>query len=450
MDIFGAVARRDVAAVRGLLAADRKLAGARDPSDRRPLHLAAERGDLEIARLLLENGARPDAKDKQKRTPLHSAVEGGHRDVARALVRAGAGVSALQQPKYGPLHGWLETGNEAAVDLAVELGADVNHVLQRYGRRIAPLHALAESGHATLSMDCRVRTGRMLLERGADPDARDDRDKTPLHLAAEQGHGPLMEVLLDHGADIEAREKEGGTPLFFAVASADLFAVELLLRRGADPHVRAGDGKTPLDYARDYFGFRYIAETLAEAAGQPVPVRMGRSRPGEFLCACKKGYLDLARRILSDDPNVVHARGAAGLIEAATALHLAATFGQPQIARLLLDHGHPVDAVDQWGTTPLMDAAKMGHIDVARALLDRGAQVNARDAHGSTALHEAAYPRAGADDLVGLLLGAGADPAVRDDNDKRALDRARGHLGHPMFAEHQGTLERVAALLEQA
>jgi ankyrin repeat protein len=158
----------------------------------------------------------------------------------------------------------------------------------------------------------------------------------------------------------------------------------------------------------------------------------------------------LAERVLGDDPQVIHTRGSVGLIETASPLHLAAVYGQPEIARVLLSHGHPADAVDEWGATPLMDAVQYGHVEVVKALLEHGAQVNAKNVHLNTALHEAAYPRAHAAELVQLLLTAGADPNARDSENHTPLEAARSQTGHPMFEEHQDELAQVIGLLDTA
>ena len=91
----------------------------------------------------------------------------------------------------------------------------------------------------------------LLLESGAESDARDKDGWTALHFAASLSALPeVVAVLLDNGADIESRGDNGVTPLHIAARlSKTPSVVELLLSRGADMRARDDDGKTAFDYA---------------------------------------------------------------------------------------------------------------------------------------------------------------------------------------------------------
>jgi ankyrin repeat protein len=121
------------------------------------------------------------------------------------------------------------------------------------------------------------------------------------------------------------------------------------------------------------------------------------------------GRIDRVRAALDDDPLAVRAFSPDGF----TALHLAAFFGKPEIARALLDAGAPVDAytTNDLANQPLHAAAAGRHLEVCRLLLAAGADVNATQHGGYTPLHEAAQH--GDIEMVELFLSAGADPTVR-------------------------------------
>jgi hypothetical protein len=121
----------------------------------------------------------------------------------------------------------------------LEKGENPN-VRDEYGS--TPLHKAASRGHVDIA--------RLLLEYGADPNVRDEYGWTPLHNAAYRGHVDVVAHLLERGADPNIQNKDGSTPLHKAASRGHVDVVRLLLEHGADPTVKNKDGATPLDVAR--------------------------------------------------------------------------------------------------------------------------------------------------------------------------------------------------------
>lgn len=124
-----------------------------------------------------------------------------------------------------------------------------------------------------------------------------------------------------------------------------------------------------------------------------------------------------------------------------TPLHLAAFFGHPEAAGLLLERGAEVDAFGRgWMTgTALHSAVSRMRTEVVRLLLAAGANPNVRQSHGWTPLHGAAHN--GDLTSVDALLDAGADPAARNDEGRSVLELAEE-------AGHAETIERIRAALQ--
>jgi ankyrin repeat protein len=99
-----------------------------------------------------------------------------------------------------------------------------------------------------------VAVAKLLIEKGADVNAKDKYDIPPLHKALEKGLVDIAKLLIDKGADINAKCKHDRTSLHFAAYNGLKDMVELLLAKGADTTVRTTDGDcyncTPLDWAK--------------------------------------------------------------------------------------------------------------------------------------------------------------------------------------------------------
>ncbi len=151
--------------------------------------------------------------------------------------------------------------------------------------------------------------------------------------------------------------------------------------------------------------------------------------------ACAGGQLATVRRFLDADPESIYARNTDGW----TPLHLAAFFGNLEVAQYLLSVGAPVDArsTNAMKNTPLHAAAAGGKAALVKLLLEAGAEVNSKQEGGWSSLHAAA--QSGNREMVELLVAGGADLKVRAANNQSPLDLAmlKGH------ADIVGLLEQI-------
>ena len=236
------------------------------------------------------------------------------------------------------------------------------HVNGRDSGGSTPLHHAA--GFGTLE------TMKRLIEAGAEVDARNDRNSTPLHWAVSDIE--KMRLLLARGAEINAKAERERTPLSLAASLRfDIAPLKLLLNKGANPNIASINGQTP----------------LMSAAGA------GNVEAMELLLAKKA------------DPLAVAGSGAVALMAAAASRN-------PEAVKLLLKHGADVNAKTKRNQTALFGAASRGAEDVVKLLLEEGAEVNIQDYQGHSPLLFAAMSESMSAPTVRMLLEKGAKTDV--------------------------------------
>jgi ankyrin repeat protein/globin len=142
------------------------------------------------------------------------------------------------------LHEVAGQRNLPLVELLLHLGADPN---ARDQWEHTPLYFVGNASHGAYG----AAVVRILIQNGANVNAQERlKHCTALHMAARRGNVPVAEALLDCGADAEARDKLGDTPLHRAVKCGKTEMVAFLLSRGANVHAEGKRGLTPWQVAR--------------------------------------------------------------------------------------------------------------------------------------------------------------------------------------------------------
>jgi len=105
--------------------------------------------------------------------------------------------------------------------------------------------------YISVTLTTQADTCEVLLRAGCSRDARTKVDKTPLHVASQEGHTDICELLLSQGADVDARDMLRMTPLHWAVERGCTQTVELLLKHGANTNIESKFDKTALEIASE-------------------------------------------------------------------------------------------------------------------------------------------------------------------------------------------------------
>ena len=111
-----------------------------------------------------------------------------------------------------------------------------------------------------------------LVGKGADIDAKDGNEWTPLHYACQYGQLLIVRCLIDKGADIEAKDKDQQTPLHIASQFGETDVVKYLVSKGANINIKNKDGKTPYSFAKNYEIRKFLSETHQLSGTPPDPI----------------------------------------------------------------------------------------------------------------------------------------------------------------------------------
>ena len=187
---------------------------------------------------------------------------------------------------------------------------------------------------------------------------------------------------------------------------------QLLITIAAVVLVGCGESKRKPTSILDAVDLRNI-EAVKQyiTAGTDVNTKDEDGRTALHLAA-SNGHTEIAKLLLANnaDVNVMNAVG-----QTETALHIAAWKGHPEIAKLLLANNADVNVIDTVGQTPLIFAAGRGHTEIVELLIAKGADVNAKTSSEKTPLHIAAS--GGHKKVVELLIAEGVDVNAQEKYD---------------------------------
>ncbi len=200
-------------------------------------------GKTKYANTLFRNSISVNFYNFNRRTPLVLAASRGHQECVELLIRQGADVNAKDEDDWTPLHSASVFGKVDCLEVLLANAADAN---ARTKELRTPLHMIGFSTEGTEIEN--KRCVEMLIDAGADIDAKDIDDLTTLHFAAILGKVDCLEVLLANGADVNARTKELWSPLHF-IGFSDSGnkaekerCAEILINAGADVDAKDEDG----------------------------------------------------------------------------------------------------------------------------------------------------------------------------------------------------------------
>ncbi|KAJ5213717.1 Mg2+ transporter protein CorA-like/Zinc transport protein ZntB [Penicillium cf. viridicatum] len=225
----------------------------RDKNSSTPLILASRRGYEEVVSLLLRHNAQIDELNRWENTALLAACHAGRDSTISTLLGHGANIESCN--KYGTCN----SGRRDVVEMLLNVGADVN---AKPNNHWTPLHAASENMTDQTDEE-HVDLIKYLIAKGAKLNAINDIGDTPLHVACRTKHPGAIEYLVRNGANIHQKNDDGETPFQLALEESTILNFEPLLyeRPGrlrtnekgyqVDPSIPNLQGKSALRLAVD-------------------------------------------------------------------------------------------------------------------------------------------------------------------------------------------------------
>ena len=437
---------------------------ARSPDGSTALMWAAENDEVDLTRALLKKGADFRAVNLYGTSAMQQAAIAAYTPILKLLLQAGADVDSANPEGQTALMLVARTGNVEAAKLLLSHGAAIN-AMESWGGQTALMWAAAQSQppmvklliehHAKLDLRSAVRNWPRRVTAEGRPLIMDMGGLTALAFAARQDCIECVKELVKAGADINAGDPDDTTPLVIALMNMHFDLAKVLIDAGADVNKWDFFGDTPLYVAIDM-------NTLPTGGRADLPSTDILTGYDVAKLLLEKGANpNLQLKLRPPYRNGVFDRGGDQVLSTgATPLLLAAKDGDVKSVKLLLQYHALVNLPNAEGVTPLMAAAGVGQsfnptrgryktdaeaAACVKALYEAGGSITAQDVEHQTALFGAA--KQGWDQAVAELVSYGSELQPADRFGLHPIDYARGNYYRAFLEPQPPVRDSTVALL---
>jgi len=331
----------------------------------------------QIAKKLLMHGADVSPIGRSGESLLHTVIRMDNVNslqLAKLLLKYGANVNSLTDTNESLLHYIVKYNNSrshAIAELLIENGIDVN---ARQDNGETALHYVVRFNHQYT-----LQLGQLLVKSGANLNAMNKYMVSVLHLIAccqDNNTLSLAELMVSHGANLNLKDEEGYSVLQYIVGCNGKKAMsltQLLIKNGVDFNVVSKSGMSVLQYLAYY--------TNDESMFALAKYLLKSGADVEYIC--KYGgfvmkYLSFVENSYLIRFNIEYICQTWTSVLHLTVLNRKSNKYSTRLAKLFIDYGAPIDALDRWGDSALNYAFRNINsqaYDIAKMFITRGAEL---------------------------------------------------------------------------
>lgn len=355
--------------------------------------------------------------------PVIDAIASNQKEVLLYLLKRGASLEASATIEGGkPLSVAIIHRNKDMIRLLVDLGISVNG-LGSVKKDTYPLEYAIEKTD--------VEIVKFLLDLGADVNCVNvvRNSESPLHLAVKQKKKDIVQALVERGANLNLRNKDGKTPLYLAVELGEQGISDYLIQQGADLEITDRNRYTPLFIAVEKQNEKMVKWLVEKGANIQARDKNGRT---VLHLASSLGLVPTSQLFLERGLNINEPERSGN-----TPLHLAVEAKQQKMVEFLVQKGADVNSVNMVGKTPLFVAVEVDNITMAKYLVEHGAKTDVMDREQRTLVHVGACSENS--EMVRWLEGFGLDLFAKDSKGNSTLH----------YASQIGAVDTVRWLVEK-
>jgi len=366
---------------------------AKDWKGRNAMHWAVSENNIEIVRLLSVHKQLIDSKNNAGETPLSSAAQRGYLEVCKLLLNAGADpLATADEGRWNAMHYAASNGRTEIVRLLLAYKPLID--------------SKDEDGKTPLILAAftnRLETFQILLQASADSLATEGGGWNAMHYAAKNGNTEMVRMLSVFTQLIDSKNGIHQTPFMLAAQQGRLGVCEVLLKAEANPlatdmdhwnamHYAASKGN--VDTVRMLSGHKQLIDVINNKGRTPL---MEAARvPNDFDSYKQECYVKVCEILVKAGADLF-----AKDVEGWNVMHFVAKGGNTEMVKKLSCHKDLINSANYFGRTPLILASEEGDLEVCAILLKAGANPSAADQDGLNAIHWAT--NAGETKVVKLL-----------------------------------------------